>query len=265
MRAEEYARGMVTGGTLFEEMGFHYVGPIDGHNLDHLIPVLKNVRDAEDGGPVLVHIVTQKKARAIAPAVELRGQVPRRQQVRCGDRRAGQEVEAECADLHVKVFANAHGSQERRKGRQSDCRDQRRHAVGDRSSTSLRQGVSRPICFDVGIAEQHASDLCRWPGDRGLCAPFAAIYSTFLQRAYDQVVHDVAIQTIAGALRHRPRRIWSAPTVRPIAGAFDIDLPRSTLPDFVVMAAADEAELDPYGGDSGSDRRPALRLPLSAG
>ena len=195
---EEYARGLVTGGTLFEELGFFYVGPIDGHNLDHLLPVLRNVRDAKDG-PILVHVVTQK-GKGYAAGRSLRRQVSRRREVRRRDRQAGQG-QGERALLHQGV---------RREPREGGAR---RTTGSSRSRPRCRRGTGIDIfgkafperTFDVGIAEQHGGDLRGGPGDRRLQAvrrdlldlPAARLRPGRARR------RDPAA---AGALRARPRR-----------------------------------------------------------
>ena len=187
-RAEEYARGFVTGGTLFEELGFYYVGPIDGHNLDHLLPVLKNVRDHEQG-PVLIHVVTQK-GKGYAPAESRGRQVSRRRQVRRHHRRAGQG-QAERAELHQGVRREPRS----RKRREDDQIVAITAAMPSGTGLDLFGKVFPERTFDVGIAEQHAVTFAAGLATEGY-KPFCAIYSTFLQRAYDQVVHDVAIQKL---------------------------------------------------------------------
>ena len=198
-RAEEYARGILTGGTLFEEMGFYYLGPIDGHNLDHLLPVLRNVRDAEERGPILIHAITQK-GRGYAPAEASADKLHAVSAVQRGDGRAGQAA-AGPAELHARVRRRA----DRRGGGQpARGRDHGGDAVGH-GAGPVRQAVPGAECFDVGIAEQHAVTFAAGMATEGM-VPFCAIYSTFLQRAYDQVVHDVAHAGPAGALRAGPRR-----------------------------------------------------------
>lgn len=230
-RAEEYARGMAMGGTLFEELGLYYVGPIDGHNLDHLLPVLKNVRDAE--GPVLIHVVTQKgKGYAPAEAAE-----DKYHGVSKFDVVTGAQAKAKAnAPSYTKVFAEAlvaHAEQ-----------DDKIVAVTAAmpSGTGLDLfGEKFPTrTFDVGIAEQHGVTFAAGLAAEGF-KPFAAIYSTFLQRAYDQVVHDVAIQRLP--VRFAIDRAGLVGADGPThAGSFDVTY-LACLPGFVVMAAADEAEL----------------------
>jgi len=231
-RAEEYTRTFWSGGTLFEELGFYHVGPIDGHNLDHLLPVLRNVRDAKSG-PILVHVVTQK-GKGYQPAEE------------SADKYHGvgkfnvitgaQDKPAPKAPSYTKVYANALIDEAKR--------DKKIVAITAAmpSGTGLDMfGAAYPDrCFDVGIAEQHGVTFAAGLAAEGM-KPFATIYSTFLQRAYDQVVHDVAIQKLP--VRFAIDRAGLVGADGPThAGAFDVTY-LSTLPGFVVMAAADEAEL----------------------
>ena len=211
-RAEEYARGILTGGTLFEELGFYYVGPIDGHNLDHLLPVLRNVREAEETGPILVHVITQK-GKGYAPA---EASADKYHGVSKFNVVTGEQAKAPPGPpSYTKVFADALIAEaEARPDASSRSPRRCRPAPGSTASPS----ASPTACFDVGIAEQHAVTFAAGMATEGM-KPFCAIYSTFLQRAYDQVVHDVAIQSPAGALRHGPRRAWSAPTARPMPAA----------------------------------------------
>ncbi len=232
-KAEEYARGMVTGGTLFEELGFYYVGPIDGHNLEHLLPVLKNVRDDPDRGPVLVHVVTQKgKGYAPAEASE-----DRYHGVSKFDVVTGVQAKVEPnAPSYTRVFAESLVSEAER--------DERIVAVTaampDGTGLDLFAGRFPERCFDVGIAEQHAVTFCAGLAAEGY-KPFAAIYSNFLQRAYDQAVHDVAIQRLPVRFAIDRAGLVGADGATH-AGAFDVTY-LATLPGFVVMAAADETEL----------------------
>jgi len=231
-RAEEYARGMATGGTLFEELGFYYVGPIDGHNLDHLLPVLKNVRDAKDG-PILIHVVTQK-GKGYAPA---EAAADKYHGVSKFDVITGAQQKAKAnAPAYTKVFAGSLVKEAEE--------DDRIVAV----NAAMPGGTGLDIfanrfperSFDVGIAEQHAVTFAAGLATEGM-KPFAAIYSTFLQRAYDQVVHDVAIQKLP--VRFAIDRAGLVGADGPThAGSFDITY-LATLPGFVVMAAGDEAEL----------------------
>ena len=231
-RAEEYARGFWTGGTLFEEMGFYYVGPIDGHNLDRLLPILKNVRDAETG-PILVHVVTQK-GKGYAPA---ENSADKYHGVVTFDVVTGAQAKPRAnAPSYTKVFAESLVKEARK--------DEKIVAITAAmpSGTGLdlfaKQFPART--FDVGIAEQHAVTFAGALAAEGY-KPFCAIYSTFLQRAYDQVVHDVAIQNLP--VRFALDRAGLVGADGPThAGSFDVAY-LGCLPNFVVMAAADEAEL----------------------
>ncbi|MFL5137610.1 MAG: 1-deoxy-D-xylulose-5-phosphate synthase [Microvirga sp.] len=231
-RAEEYARGFWTGGTLFEEMGFYYVGPIDGHNLDHLLPVLKNVRDAETG-PILVHVVTQK-GKGYAPA---ENSADKYHGVVTFDVVTGAQAKPRSnAPSYTRVFAESLLKEARK--------DEKIVAV----TAAMPSGTGLDLfgkefpdrTFDVGIAEQHAVTFAAGLATDGY-KPFCTIYSTFLQRAYDQVVHDVAIQKLP--VRFALDRAGLVGADGPThAGAFDVAY-LGCLPGFVVMAAADEAEL----------------------
>ncbi|MGF1455285.1 MAG: 1-deoxy-D-xylulose-5-phosphate synthase [Alphaproteobacteria bacterium] len=230
-RAEEYARGIVTGGTLFEELGFYYIGPIDGHNLDHLVPVLKNVRDKGDG-PVLIHAVTQK-GKGYPPA---ESSADKYHGVAKFDVATGQQHKPKPnAPGYPKVFAET-------LAKHAD-RDDRIVAVTP--AMTAGSGLDKFItlhptrCFDVGIAEQHAVTFAAGLACEGY-RPFAAIYSTFLQRGYDQVVHDVAIQRLP--VRFAIDRAGLVGADGPThAGSFDIAF-MACLPGMVVMASADEVE-----------------------
>jgi 1-deoxy-D-xylulose-5-phosphate synthase len=233
MRAEEYSRGMVTGGTLFEELGFFYIGPIDGHNLEHLIPVLRNVRKDETPGPVLLHVVTTK-GKGYEPAENApdRGHALGKFDVVTGVQKKSKPK----APSYTSVFANS-------LIKEAD-RDESIVALTAAmpSGTGLDKfAKAHPTrCFDVGIAEQHCVTFAAGLATEGL-KPFATIYSTFLQRAYDQVVHDVAIQKLP--VRFAIDRAGLVGADGPThAGSFDVTY-LGTLPGFVVMAAADEAEL----------------------
>ena len=233
MRAEEYSRGMVTGGTLFEELGFFYIGPIDGHNLDHLVPVLRNVRKDETPGPVLLHVVTSK-GKGYEPAENApdRGHALGKFDVVTGEQKKSKPK----APSYTSVFAQS-------LIKEAD-RDEKIVALTAAmpSGTGLDKfAKAHPDrCFDVGIAEQHCVTFAAGMATEGL-RPFAAIYSTFLQRAYDQIVHDVAIQKLP--VRFAIDRAGLVGADGPThAGSFDITY-LATLPGFVVMAAADEAEL----------------------
>ena len=231
-KAEEFTRGMVTGGTLFEELGFYYVGPIDGHNLDHLVPVLENVRDSEQG-PILVHVVT-KKGKGYAPA---ENSADKYHGVQKFDVITGeQKKSAGGPPAYQNVFGDALA-----KLAQTDER-----IVAITAAMPSGTGVDRfakahpERSFDVGIAEQHAVTFAAGLAAQGY-RPFCAIYSTFLQRAYDQVVHDVAIQNLPVRFAIDRAGLVGADGCTH-AGSFDVTY-LATLPNMVVMAAADEAEL----------------------
>ena len=232
-RADEYARGFVTGGTLFEELGFFYVGPIDGHNIDHLLPVLKNVRDSNDTGPVLVHVVTQK-GRGYAPA---EAAADKYHGVVKFDVATGAQVKAKAsAPSYTNVFAKALIAEAEA--------DERIVAITAAmpSGTGIDKFAERfpKRSFDVGIAEQHGVTFAAGLACEGL-KPFAAIYSTFLQRGYDQVVHDVAIQKLPVRFAMDRAGLVGADGATH-AGSFDLAY-LGCLPGFTIMAAADELEL----------------------
>jgi 1-deoxy-D-xylulose-5-phosphate synthase len=231
-KAEEYARGMATGGTLFEELGFYYVGPIDGHNLDHLIPVLENVRDADEG-PILVHVVTQK-GKGYAPA---EASADKYHGVQKFDVITGAQAKAPPGPpAYQNVFAD-----QLIKDAQTDDRIIAITAAMPGGTGLDRFAKAFPDrTFDVGIAEQHAVTFAAGLAAQGM-RPFCAIYSTFLQRAYDQVVHDVAIQNLPVRFAIDRAGLVGADGATH-AGSFDVTY-LATLPNFVVMAAADEAEL----------------------
>ena len=232
-RAEEYARGLVTGGTLFEELGFYYVGPIDGHNIDHLLPVLKNIRDDKEDGPVLLHVVTHK-GHGYPPAEE---SADKYHGVAEFDVVTGKQDKPQSnAPSYTSVFA---------KGLIAEAREDDRivaitGAMPDGTGLNKFAEVFPDRCFDVGIAEQHAVTFAAGLATEGF-KPFAAIYSTFLQRAYDQIVHDVAIQKLPVRFAMDRAGLVGADGATH-AGSFDTTY-LSCLPGFVVMAAADEAEL----------------------
>jgi len=255
-RAEEFARGFWTGGTLFEELGFYYVGPIDGHNLDHLLPVLRNVRDAE-AGPILVHVVTQK-GKGYAPA-EI--SADKYHGVVKFDVATGTQAKSKSnAPQYTKVFAESR-SQEARK---NDKIVAITAAMPSGTGLDLFEKEFPDRCFDVGIAEQHAVTFAGGLAAEGF-KPFATIYSTFLQRAYDQVVHDIAIQRLP--VRFAIDRAGLVGADGPThAGAFDIAY-LGCLPGFVLMAAADEAELVHMVATAVAidDQPSALRYPRGEG
>jgi len=232
-KAEVFLRDMVSGGTLFNELGFYYVGPIDGHNLDSLIPVLNNVKNSKYEGPILIHTVT-KKGKGYKPAEDSRDKY---HGVSKFDVVTGEQSKSKTnIPSYTKVFADTLV----------------KHAENDTKivgiTGAMPSGTGMDIfgkkfpdrMFDVGIAEQHAVTFAAGLATEGY-RPFVAIYSTFLQRAYDQVVHDVAIQSLP--VRFAIDRAGLVGADGPThAGAFDITY-LSTLPNFVVMAASDETEL----------------------
>ena len=256
LRVEEYARGFLTGGTMFEELGFYYVGPIDGHNLDHLLPVLKNVRDAKQG-PILVHCVTQK-GKGYEPAEK---SADKYHGVVKFDVPTGVQAKAKSnAPAYTKVFAESLIKEARK--------DDKIVAV----TAAMPSGTGLDLfgkefpnrTFDVGTAEQHGVTFCAGLATEGY-KPFAVIYSTFLQRAYDQVVHDVAIQRLP--VRFSMDRAGLVGADGPThAGSFDVAY-LGCLPGFVVMAAADEAELVHMVATQVAidDRPSALRYPRGEG
>jgi 1-deoxy-D-xylulose-5-phosphate synthase len=256
MRAEEFARGLITGGTLFEELGFYYVGPIDGHNLEHLLPVLRNVRDAK-AGPILVHVVTQK-GKGYPPA-EI--SADKYHGVVAFDVATGAQAKSKsAAPAYTKVFAESLIKEARK--------DDKIVAI----TAAMPSGTGLDLfgkefpqrTFDVGIAEQHAITFAAGLATEGY-KPFAVIYSTFLQRAYDQVVHDVAIQRLP--VRFCMDRAGLVGADGPThAGSFDVAY-LGCLPGFVLMAAADEADLAQMVATQVAidDRPSALRYPRGEG
>ena len=256
LQIEELARGFVTGGTLFEELGFYYVGPIDGHNLDHLLPVLKNVRDAGTG-PILVHVVTQK-GKGYPPAET---SADKYHGVVKFDIATGAQAKTKTnAPQYTKVYA------------QSLIKEARKDARIVAITAAMPSGTGLDLfgkefperTFDVGIAEQHAVTFAAGLASEGY-KPFATIYSTFLQRAYDQVVHDVAIQRLP--VRFAMDRAGLVGADGPThAGSFDVAY-LGCLPGFVLMAAADEAELVHMVATAAAidDRPSALRYPRGEG
>ncbi len=231
-RAEEYARGILTGGTLFEELGFYYVGPIDGHNLDHLLPVLRNVREAE-AGPILVHVVTQK-GKGYAPAEESADKL---HAVSRFDVETGEQVAAPPGPpSYTKVFARALVAE----AEADEAIVGITAAMPSGTGLDLFAGKFPERFFDVGIAEQHAVTFAAGLAAEGL-KPFCAIYSTFLQRAYDQVVHDVVLQNLPVRFAMDRAGLVGADGATH-AGAFDLAY-LGCLPGIVLMAPADEVEL----------------------
>jgi 1-deoxy-D-xylulose-5-phosphate synthase len=257
LRAEEYARGIVTGGgTLFEELGFFYIGPIDGHNLDHLLPVLRNVREMTEG-PILVHVVTQK-GKGYGPA-EI--SADKYHGVVKFDVATGAQAKSKSnAPSYTKVYAESLIKEARK--------DDKIVAI----TAAMPSGTGLDLfgkefphrTFDVGIAEQHAVTFAAGLACEGI-KPFVTIYSTFLQRAYDQVVHDVAIQGLP--VRFAMDRAGLVGADGPThAGSFDVAY-LGCLPGFVIMAAADEAELVHMVATQVAinDRPSALRYPRGDG
>jgi 1-deoxy-D-xylulose-5-phosphate synthase len=255
-RAVEHARGYVTGGTLFEELGFYYVGPIDGHNLDHLLPVLRNVRDAEIG-PILMHVVTQK-GKGYAPAET---SADKYHGVVKFDVATGAQAKSKSkAPQYTKVFAESLIKE----ARKDDKIVAITAAMPSGTGLDLFEKDFPNRFFDVGIAEQHAVTFAGGLATEGF-KPFAAIYSTFLQRAYDQVVHDIAIQRLP--VRFAIDRAGLVGADGPThAGTFDVAY-LGCLPGFVLMAAADEAELVHMVATQVAidDRPSALRYPRGEG
>ena len=232
-KAEDFLRSAVTGGTLFNSMGFYYVGPIDGHDIDALLPVLKNAKDVNYEGPIMIHIKTQKgKGYKYAEKSEDKYHGVSKFNIRTGE----QEKSKSTIPSYTKVFANTlikHAEQDSK-------------IIG--ITAAMPSGTGMDLfgkkfpkrMFDVGIAEQHAVTFAAGLATEGF-KPYASIYSTFLQRAYDQVVHDVAIQSLP--VRFAIDRAGLVGADGPThAGSFDITY-LSTLPNFIVMAASDEAEL----------------------
>jgi 1-deoxy-D-xylulose-5-phosphate synthase len=231
-RTDEFARGMAMGGTLFEELGFYYVGPIDGHNLDHLIPVLENVRDAAEG-PCLIHVVTQKgKGYSFAEAASDKYHGVQKFNVVTGEQAKAPPGPPQYQNVFGETLAKIADEDER--------------IVAITAAMPSGTGVDKfakahpTRTFDVGIAEQHAVTFAAGMAAQGY-RPFCAIYSTFLQRAYDQVVHDVAIQNLPVRFAIDRAGLVGADGATH-AGSFDVTY-LATLPNMVVMAPADEAEL----------------------
>ena len=261
-KAEHYARGMVTGGTLFEEMGFYYVGPIDGHNLEHLIPVLENVRDDPQGGPVLIHVVTQK-GHGYEPAEhaadKLHAVQPKFNIVKTAAEKALEKPKS-TIPTYTKAFAEALIKEAEY--------DNRILAI----SAAMPTGTGLDIfgkkyperTFDVGIAEQHAVTFAAGLACEGF-KPFVAIYSSFLQRAYDQVMHDVVLQKLpVRFIIDRAGLVGADGATH--AGAFDLAY-LCCLPGIVVMAPSDEVELTHMVATAAAidDAPSAIRFPRGEG
>ncbi len=256
-KVDEYARGMVTGGTLFEELGFYYVGPIDGHNLDHLLPVLKNLRDDAVPGPVLLHVVTEK-GHGYKPAEE---SADKYHGVSKFDVVTGKQHKAIAnAPSYTSVFAKALIAEAKDDDKIVAITAAMPGGTGvDKFSESFPDRS-----FDVGIAEQHGVTFAAGMATEGY-KPFCAIYSTFLQRAYDQVVHDVAIQSLPVRFAiDRAGYVGADGSTH--CGAFDLPY-LCTLPGFVVMAPSDEAELMHMTATAAgiNDRPSAIRYPRGEG
>ena len=256
-KSEEYARGLVTGGTLFEELGFFYVGPIDGHNLDHLLPVLRNVRDSDEPGPVLVHVVT-KKGGGYPPAEAAKDKY---HGVGKFDVVTGALAKAPPGPpSYTKVFANALIAEAKKDDK----------IIGISAAMPSGTGMDAfgdafpDRCFDVGIAEQHGVTFAAGLAAEGF-KPFVAMYSTFLQRAYDSVVHDVAIQNLPVRFAMDRAGMVGADGVTH-QGFYDIAY-LGCLPGIVLMAAADEGELVHMVATAAAidDRPSALRYPRGNG
>jgi 1-deoxy-D-xylulose-5-phosphate synthase len=232
-KAERYTHGMAMGGTMFEELGLYYVGPIDGHNIDHLLPVLQNVRDADIDRPILVHVVT-KKGKGYAPAENSADKY--HGVVKFDVITGAQKKSASNAPSYTKVFAESLIAEAEA--------DERIVAI----TAAMPSGTGLDLfekrfprrCFDVGIAEQHAVTFAAGLATEGM-KPFAVIYSTFLQRGYDQVVHDVAIQGLPVRFAMDRAGLVGADGATH-AGSFDTTY-LASLPGFVVMAPSDELEL----------------------
>ena len=256
-RAEEFARGFVAGGTLFDELGFYYVGPVDGHNIDHLLPVLKNARDSRIDKPILIHVVT-KKGKGYPPA---EASDDKYHGVVKFDVVTGKQAKpAANAPAYQAVFAKALIAEAEA--------DRKIVAITAAmpSGTSLDKFAERfpERTFDVGIAEQHGVTFAAGLATEGY-KPFAAIYSTFLQRAYDQVVHDVAIQQLPVRFAIDRAGLVGADGATH-AGSYDVTY-LATLPGFVVMAAADELELMHMVATAAAidDRPSSFRYPRGEG
>jgi len=256
-RADEFARGLLSGGTLFEELGFYYVGPIDGHDIDHLMPVLRNLRDADHQGPILLHVVTQK-GKGYPPAEK---SADKYHGVAKFNVVTGEQAKAAAGPpSYTKVFAEALIAEA--------AVDERIVAV----TAAMPAGTGLDLfakrfparTFDVGIAEQHAVTFAAGMATEGM-KPFCAIYSTFLQRAYDQLVHDVVLQNLPVRFAMDRAGLVGADGATH-AGAFDIAY-LGCLPNMVLMAAADELELMHMVATAAiiDDRPSAFRYPRGEG
>jgi 1-deoxy-D-xylulose-5-phosphate synthase len=255
-KAEEFARGIITGGTLFEELGFYYIGPIDGHNLNHLLPILKNAKNHSKKGPVLIHVVT-KKGKGYLPAEKSSDKF---HGVGKFNITTGIQSKSASNKTYTSIFSETlvHLAKKDKK----ICAITAAMPSGTGLDSFMKKFPKR--AFDVGIAEQHAITFAAGLACEGL-KPFAAIYSTFLQRAYDQVVHDVAIQKLP--VRFAIDRAGLVGADGPThAGSFDIAY-LSNLPNFITMAASDEKELARmiYTSSEINDTPSAFRYPRGSG
>jgi 1-deoxy-D-xylulose-5-phosphate synthase len=256
-RAEELARSFVTGGTLFEELGFYYIGPIDGHNIEHLLPVLKNVRDSDEKVPVLIHVVTEKGHGYLsAEQADDKWHSVAKFDVVTG----AQAKSASKAPSYTSVFAKSLIKEAEKDDRIVAITA----AMPSGTGLNLFGDKFPKRTFDVGIAEQHAVTFAAGLAAEGM-KPFATIYSTFLQRAYDQIVHDVAIQSLPVRFAI-DRAGLVGQDGQTHAGSFDITY-LGCLPGFVIMAAADEAELVHMVSTcvAVDDRPSAVRFPRGDG
>jgi 1-deoxy-D-xylulose-5-phosphate synthase len=256
-RAEHLARDIVTGGTLFEQLGFYYIGPIDGHNLDHLLPVLENIRDGRSDGPVLIHVVTEK-GHGYPPAEAAADKL---HAVAKFDVVTGAQAKAKPgAPTYTKVF----GESLIQEATADPAIVAITGAMPSGTGLDLFGKAFPERCFDVGIAEQHAVTFAAGLASEGM-KPFATIYSTFLQRAYDQVVHDVAIQSLPVRFAIDRAGLVGADGATH-AGSFDLAY-LGCLPGFVIMAPSDEAELKHMIATAVAidDRPSAIRYPRGEG
>ena len=256
-KAEHLARGIVTGGTLFEQLGFYYVGPIDGHNLDHLLPVLQNIRDGEADGPFLIHCVTEK-GHGYAPAEAAADKL---HAVAKFDVVTGTQAKAKAGPP---TYTKVYGQSLIQEAQADDRIVAITAAMPSGTGVDLFADAFPERSFDVGIAEQHAVTFAAGMATEGM-KPFATIYSTFLQRAYDQVVHDVAIQSLPVRFAIDRAGLVGADGATH-AGSFDLAY-LGCLPGFVIMAPSDEAELKHMVTTAvGIDDRPsAIRYPRGEG
>jgi len=231
-RAEEFSKGFVSGGTLFEELGFFYLGPIDGHNLDHLIPVLKNIKTNKINKPIFLHVIT-KKGYGYKPAEESKDKFH-------GVNKFDVVTGSSLSKTNIKSFSQVFGETLSAEASMDEKIVAITAAMASGTGLDIFAQKHPKKFFDVGIAEQHAVTMCAGLATEGF-KPFAAIYSTFLQRAYDQIVHDVAIQKLP--VRFAIDRAGQVGADGPThAGSFDITF-LSALPNFIIMAAADGSEL----------------------